>query len=77
VYYGIFFRACPAGHEQGQKMRSEPIMPHYVNVASGSFLWRGFLLRGVGLQLFYFFSVFQKNKCAAMCVGCKNYDKKN
>ena len=28
-------------------MRSEPIMPHYVNVASGSFLWRGFLLCGV------------------------------
>jgi hypothetical protein len=46
-------------------------------LASGSFFWRGFLLRGVGLQLFYFFPVFQKNKCAAMCVGCKNHDIKN
>jgi len=35
------------------------IMPHYVNVASGSFFGAGFC-SVCGLQLFYFFSVFSK-----------------
>ena len=30
VHYRTFFRACPEGHKQSQKVRSEPIRPHYV-----------------------------------------------
>lgn len=64
VYYRIFFRACL--HEQSQKMRSEPIMPHYVNVASVSFFWRGFLFCVSAAALLFFSLPFKKNKCAAL-----------
>ena len=33
-----------------------PIRPLYVNVASGSFFWRGFLFRAVGAALLFFYS---------------------
>ena len=52
---GFFFRACL--HKPGQKMRSEPIRPHYVNVASGSFFWRGFLFCVAGAALLFFFFI--------------------
>ena len=65
VHYRTFFRACPAPvfwrHKQSQKVRSEPIMPHYVNIASGSFFWRGFLLRGVGCTCLFFLQIPFKN----------------
>ena len=52
-------------------MRSEPIRPHYVNIASGSFYWCVFLFC-VWVQLFYFFSLsFKKNKCAASVLVTK------
>jgi len=49
-------------------------MPHYVNVASGSFFWRGFLLRGVGCTCLFFANTFYqqqisfaKNKVVQVC----------
>ena len=56
---GFFFRACL--HERSQKMRSEPIRPHYVNVASGSFFWRGFLFCVRGALVYFFCKYFFKN----------------
>lgn len=50
---GFFFRACL--HERSQKMRSEPIRPHYVNVASGSFFFGVGFCSVLWVQLFYFF----------------------
>jgi hypothetical protein len=44
----------------GKKCGSEPIMPHYVNIASGSFFWRVFLLRGVGALVYFFVNTFLK-----------------
>ena len=56
VYYRIFFRACL--HEQSQKMRSEPIMPHYVNVASGSFFGVGFCFVPLAALVYFFANTF-------------------
>lgn len=75
VSYRIFFRACPEGHKRSQKMRSEPIRPHYVNVASVSFFWRGFLFCVAGAALLFFYSsalyLAKKNKCAARALAQK------
>jgi hypothetical protein len=43
-------------------IRSEPIRPHYVNVASGRFFWRGFLLRVVGCTFYQQPISVEKNK---------------
>jgi len=57
-------------------MRSEPIRPHYVNIASGSFFGVGFC-SVCWLQLFYFFSLsLKKNKCAALRWLTKTMTKK-
>jgi len=56
---GFFFRACL--HERSKKMRSEPIRPHYVNIASGSFFWRGFLLSCCWCTCLFFCKYFFKN----------------
>lgn len=41
---------------QGKKCDSEPIRPHYVNIASGSFLWHVFFASWRWLHLFIFFA---------------------
>lgn len=53
---GFFFMACPEGHKRSQKMRSEPIRPHYVNVASGSFFMAWVFCFVVLAALVYFFA---------------------
>ncbi len=64
-------------------MRSEPIMPHYVNVASGKFFWRGFLLRAVAALVCFFANTFLqtidficKKQSSASVLAAKTMTKK-
>ena len=70
-------------NEPGQKMRSEPIRPHYVNIASGSFFGVVFCSCVACTCLFfckYFFynnrSHLQKDKVVQVRWPRKKHDKK-